>query len=119
MIDAILDGAQEIATPALVATLCICIVFVPIFFLGGNAYFLFSPLAMAVVFAMMASYLLSRTVVPTMVNFLEGGRKEFRSSGVAGVQEQAGVSASASHLSRHSESGGGSEARSRVVCPNS
>ena len=72
-IDAILDGAQEIATPALVATLCICIVFVPIFFLGGNAYFLFSPLAMAVVFAMLASYLLSRTVVPTMVNFLEKG----------------------------------------------
>ena len=70
MIDAILDGAQEIATPALVATLCICIVFVPIFFLQGNAYFLFSPLAMAVVFAMLASYLLSRTVVPTMVNFL-------------------------------------------------
>jgi len=74
MIDAILDGAEEIATPALVATLCICIVFVPIFFLGGNAYFLFSPLAMAVVFAMLASYLLSRTVVPTMVNFLERGR---------------------------------------------
>jgi len=73
MIDAILDGAQEIATPALVATLCICIVFVPIFFLGGNAYFLFSPLAMAVLFAMLASYLLSRTVVPTMVNFLEKG----------------------------------------------
>ena len=101
MIDAILDGAQEIATPALVATLCICIVFVPIFFLSGNAYFLFSPLAMAVVFAMMASYLLSRTVVPTMVNFLEGGRKEFRSSGLAGVQEQeAGASASASRA-RH------------------
>jgi multidrug efflux pump subunit AcrB len=74
MIDAILDGAQEIATPALVATLCICIVFVPIFFLQGNAYFLFSPLAMAVVFAMLASYLLSRTVVPTMVNFLERGQ---------------------------------------------
>ncbi len=74
MIDAILDGAEEIATPALVATLCICIVFVPIFFLGGNAYFLFSPLAMAVVFAMLASYLLSRTVVPTMVNFLKRGR---------------------------------------------
>jgi CzcA family heavy metal efflux pump len=70
MIDAILDGAQQIATPAFVATLCICIVFVPIFFLGGNAYFLFAPLAMAVVFAMIASYLLSRTVVPTMVNFL-------------------------------------------------
>jgi multidrug efflux pump subunit AcrB len=70
MIDAILDGAQEIATPAFVATLCICIVFVPIFFLGGVAYYLFSPLAMAVVFAMLASYFLSRTVVPTMVNFL-------------------------------------------------
>src|ERR1700751_2946998 len=74
MIYAILDGAQEIATPALVATLCICIVFVPIFFLQGNAYFLFSPLAVAVVFAMLASYLLSRTVVPTMVNFLERGQ---------------------------------------------
>jgi multidrug efflux pump subunit AcrB len=70
MIGAILDGAQEIATPALVATLCICIVFVPIFLLGGVAYYLFSPLAMAVVFAMLASYFLSRTVVPTMVNFL-------------------------------------------------
>lgn len=70
LIDGILDGAEQIATPALVATLCICIVFVPIFFLGGNAYFLFAPLAMAVVFAMLASYLLSRTVVPTMVNFL-------------------------------------------------
>jgi len=89
MIDAILDGAQEIATPALVATLCICIVFVPIFFLQGNAYFLFSPLAMAVVFAMLASYLLSRTVVPTMVNFLERGQHH-------GPQSSAGASASAS-----------------------
>jgi CzcA family heavy metal efflux pump len=70
MIDAILDGAQQIATPAFVATVSICIVFVPIFLLGGVAYYLFSPLAMAVVFAMMASYILSRTVVPTMVNFL-------------------------------------------------
>jgi multidrug efflux pump subunit AcrB len=70
LVDGILDGAEQIATPAFVATLCICIVFVPIFFLGGNAYFLFAPLAMAVVFAMVASYLLSRTVVPTMVNFL-------------------------------------------------
>ena len=83
MIDAILDGAQEIATPALVATLCICIVFVPIFFLTGNSYFLFSPLAMAVVFAMLASYLLSRTVVPTMVNFLERG-KHHGGEGAAG-----------------------------------
>src|SRR5262249_52229985 len=70
MIDAILDGAQQIATPAFVATLSICIVFVPIFLLGGVAHYLFVPLALAVVFAMMASYLLSRTVVPTMVNFL-------------------------------------------------
>jgi multidrug efflux pump subunit AcrB len=92
MIDAILDGAEEIATPALVATLCICIVFVPIFFLGGNAYFLFSPLAMAVVFAMLASYLLSRTVVPTMVNFLERGRHHEGES----PQVSAGTSASQS-----------------------
>ncbi len=70
LIDGILDGADQIATPAFVATLSICIVFVPIFLLGGVAYYLFSPLAMAVVFAMLASYLLSRTVVPTMVNFL-------------------------------------------------
>jgi multidrug efflux pump subunit AcrB len=94
IIDAILDGAQEIATPALVATLCICIVFIPIFFLGGNAYFLFSPLAMAVVFAMMASYLLSRTVVPTMVNFLERGRHH--SGETSEAHESAGASSSAS-----------------------
>jgi Cu/Ag efflux pump CusA len=74
MIDAILVGAQEIATPAFVATLSICIVFVPIFLLGGVAYYLFAPIAMAVVFAMLASYFLSRTVVPTMVNFLLKGR---------------------------------------------
>ncbi|GAA6616868.1 hypothetical protein NUACC26_026750 [Scytonema sp. NUACC26] len=66
---AILDGAQQIATPALVATLCICIVFVPVVFLNGVAKYLFVPLAMAVVFAMLASYLLSRTVVPTMANY--------------------------------------------------
>jgi multidrug efflux pump subunit AcrB len=70
MVDAILDGAQQIAGPAFVATLCICIVFVPIFFLGGVGYYLFAPLAMAVIFAMLASYFLSRTVVPTMTNFL-------------------------------------------------
>lgn len=70
LVRAILDGAQQIAVPAFVSTLCICIVFVPIFFLGGTAHYLFSPLAMAVVFAMMASYFLSRTVVPTMANYL-------------------------------------------------
>ena len=70
MVRAILDGASQIAVPAFVSTLCICIVFVPIFFLSGTARFLFQPLAMAVIFAMLASYLLSRTVVPTMVRFL-------------------------------------------------
>ena len=64
---AILDGAQEIALPAFVSTLCICIVFVPMFFLTGVARHLFVPLAEAVVFAMLASYLLSRTLIPTLV----------------------------------------------------
>ncbi len=64
---AILDGAQEIALPAFVSTLCICIVFVPMFFLTGVARYLFVPLAEAVVFAMLASYALSRTLVPTLV----------------------------------------------------
>ena len=67
LITAILDGAQEIALPAFVSTLCICIVFVPMFFLTGVARFLFVPLAEAVVFAMLASYVLSRTLVPTLV----------------------------------------------------
>ena len=64
--DAIMEGAQQIAVPALVSTLSICIVFVPIFFLGGVAKYLFAPLAEAVVFAMLASYVLSRTLVPTL-----------------------------------------------------
>jgi len=67
--DTILLGAQQIAVPAFVATLSICIVFVPIFFLRGIAGYLFRPLAEAVVFAMLASYLLSRTIVPTLVLF--------------------------------------------------
>jgi multidrug efflux pump subunit AcrB len=67
VIQAILDGAQEIALPAFVSTLCICIVFVPMFFLAGVARYLFVPLAEAVVFAMLASYALSRTLVPTLV----------------------------------------------------
>jgi CzcA family heavy metal efflux pump len=66
---AILDGASQIAVPAFVSTLCICIVFVPMFFLTGTARYLFVPLAEAVVFAMLASYLLSRTVVPTLVMY--------------------------------------------------
>ncbi|MFY9939960.1 MAG: efflux RND transporter permease subunit [Silvibacterium sp.] len=67
---AILDGAAQIAVPALVATISICIVFVPMFFLSGVARYLFVPLAEAVSFAMLASYLLSRTVVPTMAKYL-------------------------------------------------
>src|SRR5207237_849115 len=70
VIKAILDGAQQIATPAFVATLCICIVFVPVVFITGVGKYLFTPLAEAVVFAMLASYFLSRTVVPTMVRYL-------------------------------------------------
>jgi multidrug efflux pump subunit AcrB len=67
---AILDGAQQIAAPAFVSTLCICIVFVPVIFITGVAKYLFTPMALAVVLAMLASYFLSRTVVPTMVHYL-------------------------------------------------
>ena len=66
---AILAGAQEIAVPALVATLCICIVFAPMFFLSGVARYLFVPLAEAIVFAMLASYVLSRTLIPTLAKY--------------------------------------------------
>src|SRR4029077_1144322 len=68
--EAILEGAQQIAVPALVSTLCISIVFIPMFFLNGVARYLFVPLAEAVVFAMMASYILSRTLVPTLALYL-------------------------------------------------
>ncbi|MFL9923924.1 efflux RND transporter permease subunit [Herbaspirillum lusitanum] len=70
--DAIIVGAGEIGVPAFVSTLCICIVFVPMFFLSGVARFLFVPLAESVVFAMIASYILSRTLVPTLVMLLMG-----------------------------------------------
>jgi CzcA family heavy metal efflux pump len=68
--EAILEGAAQIAVPALVSTLCICIVFLPMFFLAGVSKFLFVPLAEAVVFAMLASYFLSRTLVPTLAMYL-------------------------------------------------
>jgi multidrug efflux pump subunit AcrB len=68
--EAILDGAAQIAVPALVSTLCICIVFLPMFFLQGVARYLFVPLAEAVMFAMIASYILSRTLVPTLAMYL-------------------------------------------------
>jgi multidrug efflux pump subunit AcrB len=70
LVRAILDGAQEIAVPAFVSTLCICIVFVPVLMLTGAAKYLFTPLAMAVAFAMLMSYLLTRTVVPTLVHYM-------------------------------------------------
>ncbi len=83
---AILDGASQIAIPAFVSTISICIVFVPMFFMGGVAKYLFVPLAEAVIFAMLASYFLSRTVVPTMAKYLlqehdtekEGQKKQSR-----------------------------------------
>ncbi len=81
LVKAILDGAQQIAVPAFVATLCICIVFVPVFFISGAAKFLFVPLAMAVVFAMLASYVLSRTLVPTLARYLLGPEQAIYAAG--------------------------------------
>jgi multidrug efflux pump subunit AcrB len=76
-VQAILDGAQQIAVPALVSTLCICIVFLPMFFLSGVARYLFVPLAEAVSFAMLASYGWSRTIVPTMAMYLLSSEDEY------------------------------------------
>ncbi|HWL86452.1 MAG TPA: efflux RND transporter permease subunit [Polyangiaceae bacterium] len=76
IVQSILDGASEIAVPAFVSTLCICIVFVPVAFITGAAKSLFSPLALAVVFAMLTSYFLSRTLVPTLVRYLLAGEAE-------------------------------------------
>ena len=78
---AVLDGASQIAVPTFVATLAICIVFVPVLLLTGTSRYLFTPLAMAVVFAMLASYLLSRTLVPTMMAGLLGKELEHYISG--------------------------------------
>jgi multidrug efflux pump subunit AcrB len=92
--DAILDGSAEIAVPALVSTLCICIVFVPVVFIAGAARSLFVPLAMAVVFAMLTSYFLSRTLVPTMMQYLlpreppEGTRRRGPLARLHGVIER-------------------------------
>jgi multidrug efflux pump subunit AcrB len=85
---AILDGAAQIAVPALVSTLAICIVFVPVVFLTGPAAYLFTPLALAVVFAMLASYFLSRTLVPTMVLYLLPAEEV--SGQESGVSEETG-----------------------------
>ena len=74
---AILDGAAQIAVPAFVSTICICIVFIPMFFLSGVAKFLFVPLAEAVIFAMLASYFWSRTIVPTLAMYLLSSEDEY------------------------------------------
>jgi CzcA family heavy metal efflux pump len=86
-IQAILDGAQQIAVPAFVSTLCICIVFIPMFFLSGVAKFLFVPLAEAVIFAMLASYMWSRTIVPTMAMYLLSAEDEYHADEHAGEKQ--------------------------------
>src|SRR4029077_15984651 len=84
LVRAVIDGAAQIAVPTFVSTLAICIVFVPVLLLTGTAKFLFTPLAMAVVFAMLASYLLSRTLVPTMAHFLLKSEVEMYQLGIDG-----------------------------------
>jgi multidrug efflux pump subunit AcrB len=90
LVRAVLDGAMQIAAPAFVSTLSICIVFVPVLLLTGAAKYLFTPLAMAVVFAMLASYLLSRTLIPTMVHYMLKPEVKLYASGQHG--ESAGGS---------------------------
>ncbi|SEG36530.1 heavy metal efflux pump, CzcA family [Bryocella elongata] len=90
--EAVLIGASEIATPTLVSTLTICIVFVSVVFLTGPAKFLFTPMALAVVFAMLASYVLSRTLVPVLVNFLLGAEHQFEGNDIGETAEPQGPS---------------------------
>jgi multidrug efflux pump subunit AcrB len=84
LVRAVLDGASQIAVPTFVASVAICIVFVPVLLLTGTARYLFTPLAMAVVFAMLASYLLSRTLVPTMMAYLLGSEIKLYQHGTDG-----------------------------------
>jgi multidrug efflux pump subunit AcrB len=84
IVQAILDGAAQIAVPAFVATLCICIVFIPVAFISGAARSLFTPLGLAVVFAKLMSYFLSRTLVPTMVHYLLGSEIDLHSGEASG-----------------------------------
>ncbi|HKW56544.1 MAG TPA: efflux RND transporter permease subunit [Candidatus Acidoferrum sp.] len=86
-VQAILDGAQQIAVPAFVSTLCICIVFIPMFFLSGVAKYLFVPLAEAVIFAMLASYGWSRTIVPTLAMYLLSAEDEYHAEEHAGEKQ--------------------------------
>jgi multidrug efflux pump subunit AcrB len=94
--DGIMIGAGEIALPALVSTLCICIVFVPMLFLSGVAGFLFAPLAKAVVFAVLASYALSRTLVPTLVMWFERSKSKAKSP-----KSKVGIRLHVSRLTHH------------------
>ena len=89
LVKAVLDGAQQVAVPAFVSTLSICIVFVPVLLLSGAAKYLFTPLAMAVVFAMLASYLLSRTLIPNMVHYLLKPELELYRQGEGGEPAEA------------------------------
>ncbi|HXM97209.1 MAG TPA: efflux RND transporter permease subunit [Candidatus Dormibacteraeota bacterium] len=86
-VQAILDGAQQIAVPALVSMMCICIVFLPMFFLTGVARYLFVPLAEAVIFAMIASYIWSRTIVPTLAMYLLSAEDEYHAEEHAGEKQ--------------------------------
>ncbi|MGB6499462.1 MAG: efflux RND transporter permease subunit [Candidatus Acidiferrum sp.] len=86
-VQAILDGAAQIAVPAFVSTLCICIVFIPMFFLSGVAKYLFVPLAEAVIFAMLASYGWSRTIVPTMAMYLLSSEDEYHAEEHTGEKQ--------------------------------
>src|SRR5580700_1178809 len=99
LVRAVIDGAAQIAIPTFVSTLAICIVFVPVLLLTGTAKYLFTPLAMAVVFAMLASYLLSRTLVPTMMAYLLQSEVDLHQEGVDGAAPQrTGVLWRAHHL---------------------
>ena len=108
--DAILEGAGQIAVPALVSTLCICIVFLPMFFLSGVARYLFVPLAEAVVFAMIASYILSRTLVPTLAMYLLKSKQHMatvaQSAGMVSARIRARIRAAAAGLSASADHAG-------------
>jgi multidrug efflux pump subunit AcrB len=112
-VQAILDGAQEIALPAFVGTLCICIVFVPMFFLTGVARYLFVPLAEAVVFAMLASYVLSRTLVPTLVMWFyrRGGYRVHHAESGATVAQTSSLPSRRLPAGQASEESGASATR--------
>jgi multidrug efflux pump subunit AcrB len=113
--DGILNGASQIAVPAFVSSICICIVFVPMFLLSGVARYLFVPLAEAVVFAVMASYVLSRTLIPTLAMYLlkdeHAGEKGKSSEGEDG-HEEPDNSHPYAHLRRDHEGTGNKAARS-------